>query len=138
MNELLFSNTISIESSKETIALLLQNPKFLLKWVPDIIQVDPLDDQKFNIRRTDSALNKNEQLSISTENDTISYQSTGGKLEYTLSFILTSNDTKTLVEECFYLSPNNHSHLPLKLLTPIAKHAFNSNLQGLKKVIEIN
>lgn len=136
MNELLFSNIISIESSKEKIALLLQNPKFLIKWVPDVIQVDPLNDQKFNIHRTESALNKSEQLSVSTENDTISYQSTGGKLEYTLSFILTSKGTKTLVEESLYLSKNNHSYLPLKLLAPIAKHAFNSNLQGLKMISE--
>ncbi|MHC9537370.1 SRPBCC family protein [Dellaglioa sp. BT-FLS60] len=138
MNESLFSTIISIETSKEKVALFLQNPKFLLKWVPDIIQVDPLTDKKFSIHRTDSALNKNEQISVNIENDTIFYQSTGGKLEYTLSFILTSEGTKILVEERLYLSKNSNTHLPLKLLTPIAKHAFNANLQGLKKVLENN
>lgn len=138
MDKPLFSNIISIKSSKERISLFLKNPEALLKWVPDIIQVQPIDNDKFNIHRTDSALNKNEQISVSSENDTIYYQSTGGKLEYTLIFNLISENTTILLKESFYLAENDHSHLPLKLLIPITKHAFNSNLQGFKRLIENN
>lgn len=138
MEKPLFSNVISIKSSKEKISLFLKNPETLLKWIPDIIQVQPIGNNNFSIYRTDSALNKNEEISVSSKNDTIYYESTGGKLKYTLIFNLTSKNATTLLEENFYLSENEHSHLPLKLLMPIAKHAFNSNLQSFKRIIENN
>jgi hypothetical protein len=132
----LFTNTIFIQSNLERLSTILKSPQNLSKWVPDINSVSPKDDY-FLISRSSSALNNFEKISVTSQDNSIIYTSTGGRLEYELHFDLTNKDDKTLVEQTL-LVDETLTKLPLTLLAPIAKHAFHENLSSLERLIAIS
>ncbi|CCG89435.1 hypothetical protein AAHB41_02075 [Pediococcus pentosaceus] len=132
----LFINTIFIQSNLERLSTILKSPQNLSKWVPDINSVSPKDDY-FLISRSSSALNNFEKISVTSQDNSIIYTSTGGRLEYELHFDLTNKDDKTLVEQTL-LVDETLTKLPLTLLAPIAKHAFHENLSSLERLIAIS
>lgn len=132
----LFTNTIFIQSNLERLSTILKSPQNLSKWVPDINSVSPKDDY-FLISRSSSALNTFEKISVTSQDNSIIYTSTGGRLEYELHFDLTNKDDKTLVEQTL-LVDETLTKLPLTLLAPIAKHAFHENLSSLERLITIS
>ncbi|WKF71334.1 hypothetical protein QYM39_01330 [Pediococcus pentosaceus] len=132
----LFTNTIFIQSNLERLSTILKSPQNLSKWVPDINSVSPKDDY-FLISRSSSALNTFEKISVTSQDNSIIYTSTGGRLEYELHFDLTNKDDRTLVEQTL-LVDETLTKLPLTLLAPIAKHAFHENLSSLERLITIS
>lgn len=132
----LFTNTIFIQSNLERLSTILKSPQNLSKWVPDINSVSPKDDY-FLISRSSSALNNFEKISVTSQDNSIIYTSTGGRLEYELHFDLTNKDDRTLVEQTL-LVDGTLTKLPLTLLAPIAKHAFHENLSSLERLIAIS
>lgn len=132
----LFTNTIFIQSNLERLSTILKSPQNLSKWVPDINSVSPKDDY-FLISRSSSALNTFEKISVTSQDNSIIYTSTGGRLEYELHFDLTNKDDRTLVEQTL-LVDETLTKLPLTILAPIAKHAFHENLSSLERLITIS
>ncbi len=131
----LFTNTVVVHSDVTSLSTILQSPQNLLKWVPDINSVTPKDDH-FLISRTKSALNKFEMISVTSHDNSITYTSTGGRLEYELRFDLTDQGAVTLVEQTLLVDEDS-TKLPLTFLAPIAKHAFRENLVGLERLVSI-
>ncbi|WP_311407677.1 hypothetical protein [Liquorilactobacillus uvarum] len=131
----LFTNFITINTSLEVIQDLLKNPQHLLEWVPEV-QVVEAEENHFHIKRTASALNQQETLTVEATADSIIYHSTGGRLEYDAIFKMTNTGHQMIVEQTLLLKDNVSLLLPTSLLAPIAKHAFKQNLNALKKLAE--
>lgn len=129
----LFTNETLIETSKETVKNLLLNAEQLYRWNPAIAQIKPLTANNFVVYRQITAINPTEKLIISQVEDKVIYQSIGGNLEYQLIFELNAQAQATSLKETFYASENNN--LPLTLFAPIAKNAFNRNLESLKVLL---
>jgi len=133
----LFTNSLLIKVQTETLAKILLDMSSLMQWNPGIAEVSELSEDSFAIHRTVAALNKNEIITLSQTDNQIIYQSTGGKLAYQLIFTLSGVKNYTTVVEKMFVADKNNLNLPLTLLGPIAKHAFNQNLQSLKEIAEI-
>ncbi|MFC6275279.1 SRPBCC family protein [Levilactobacillus tangyuanensis] len=132
MNKL-FTNQVLINADRASVHAILADAQQLLTWNPAISSVAGNANQ-FRIDRTTAALNQHELLTITTTPDQIVYDSTEGRLAYQLRFRLTSTAEHTLVEEELWTADG--SHLPLKLLAPIAKQAFAANLNHLRRLVE--
>lgn len=131
MTNSLFTNTITIDAPIDTVQHWLTQPTALPQWNPDVSQVTPLDSQTWDLTRTKTALNQQEQLVLATTPDSVTYTSTGGRLAYQLEFTLSTTSTGTLVHE--RLTPQS-SFPGLTLMAPIAKQAFRHNLQLLQQL----
>lgn len=111
--------------------------------------------RSFHLTRSGEALNTEEIVTVSEPSDEeIVYTSTGGRLAYVPTFrvldavktgaiadaaaaVLAAQPTPTTrIEETLAVSADADTHLPLALVKPIAKHAFNANLTRLAHVIE--
>jgi len=136
MNKKLFTNVVTFQGQANEVLNILTNPTRLLNWVPDIMTVDEVDNT-FKITRTDNAFNQTEMITVITTNQSVTYQSTGGRLAYDLVFDITQTDQIVQVSESLFVNPASDNHLPLTLLTPIVKHAFNQNLDGLARIVSI-
>lgn len=123
-----------IRADKARIESLLLDFRQLLKWNPSITSVKGFHNNSFRIHRDGVALNSDELVVIEKNNGQIIFHSTGGRLEYDLVFELVSEQGQTLVQENLYVMENN---LPLELIKPIAKQAFNRNLGILKQLSEL-
>ncbi|KRN03251.1 hypothetical protein FD13_GL000031 [Levilactobacillus senmaizukei DSM 21775 = NBRC 103853] len=132
MNKL-FTNQVLITADRATVHAILADAQQLLTWNPAISSVAG-NGHQFRIDRTTAALNQHELLTITTTPNQVIYDSTGGRLVYQLRFHLTSVTDQTLIEEELWTADG--SHLPLKLLAPIAKQAFAANLNQLRRLIE--
>ena len=130
----LFTNSVVIKGSKKMIGEFLSQAGLLMKWNPAISDVKKIGENSFAIHRDGDALNKDEIISITKTNGRIVYTSTDGKLEYRLVFDLTDENGQTLVKEAMLITNENYLHLPLTLLAPIAKYAFNQNLNILRQI----
>ncbi|WEV50873.1 SRPBCC family protein [Lactobacillus sp. ESL0731] len=135
MEQKIFTNVRLVNQTQEQVQRFLLQPQSLLKWVPEIRITEQSSDQ-FVIERTTEAPNKREQIKIISDNDQVTYVSTQGKIAYRVEFQLSKQSGKTLIEESLYLADQVAGKLPLKLLKPIAKHAFNLNLNNLAQVLE--
>lgn len=136
MNQKIFTNVVLVSASQKEVRGILLNPQFLSKWVPEITTVTTQENQKFIINRASGAFNQHELITIVQEANSIKFQSTEGKVEYQIVFTVNEENEHCTIQEDVYLSPETNVHLPLKLLAPIAKHAFNTNLNNLALLIE--
>lgn len=102
-------------------------------------QTDPSsidsDQSLFTVHRAKGALNHFETIQVENKGDKIIYRSTKGRLEYDLEFQIESGDSLTQVMETLFVD-TEHTKIPIKLLAPIAKHAFSENLSNLGRIIE--
>jgi len=130
----LFTNSVLVKAQSNEVKRILLDSMSLIKWNPAITEITKIDDKTFSIHRDVEALNRDEVISISEAKNQIIYSSTGGRLEYQLMFSLIGEDKFTVIKEVFYMS--DETKLPMVLLKPIAKNAFNSNLIQLKEIIE--
>ncbi len=130
----LFTNSVLVKAQSNEVKRILLDPMSLIKWNPVIAEITKIDDKTFAIHRDVEALNKDEVISISPVENQIIYSSTSGRLEYQLIFSLIEENLFTSIKEVFYTS--DETKLPMVLLKPIAKNAFNSNLIQLKEIIE--
>lgn len=135
MNKKLFTNQITVNSKQSTVHEILANPQNLLQWVPEVTNVNS-SHNVFNITRTETAFNQQEQVVITQGNNIVNYQSTNGNIEYNITFSLSSDNTKTTIEETVFMT-KLRAPIPINLFTPIAKHAFKINLRHLKSFIEL-
>lgn len=136
METKLFSNVVMVNADMEDVKEILSNPQQLLQWVPDISTVDQSEDG-FLIKRSGAAINQSERIRIQTNGSKIIYISTQGRLEYKLIFSLHAQNHQAVVQEDLYILKDTTNQLPVKLLAPIAKHAFYSNLIRLGSFAEL-
>lgn len=138
MNKKLFTNATIIKANQNIIYKVLKNPEYLLKWIPDITNISKSNDENltFTIIRSSSSLIPREVIKITEKNNTVIYNSINDRLEYQLifSFLNTENEDTKIQEEL--IIQKNNLYLPLKLLSPIAKRAFQNNLENLVNFIE--
>ncbi len=135
MDTKLFTNVVRLESSVDWAKKILSNPQYLLKWVPEVTTVDK-SDGTFMVKRNGNALNQTELIHVEEDDSKVIYVSSGGKLEYRLEFSISAEDKKTVVQEDLYIPENVDTRIPVKLLAPIAEHAFSVNLDNLAVLIE--
>lgn len=131
----LFTNVITVHAEASTIQAMLADPTKMLKWIPEIETVTE-DQGRFQIIRQTNALNQSEMITVTKTDDQIVYHSTEGRLAYDLTFTLTPADEQTVLTETLAVPEKAETHLPLKLLAPIAKHAFYENLTNLAILAE--
>ncbi|KRN99006.1 hypothetical protein [Companilactobacillus kimchiensis] len=134
--EKIFSNQILIKQELNQIKDILLQPEKLSQWNPAILRVTKLAEDTVSIQRNIKAVNETEVIKIRQTAEKVIYQSFGGRLIYQLEFHLQTINESTLVEEQFYLT--EATKLPMGLLAPIAKNAFNQNLTALKRIAEIS
>jgi len=132
----LFTNEILINADKETVQQFLLQATNLLKWNWAIGTVEEIRPNIYFIQRNVEAVNQTATVEIRSEGEKVIFESTQGKLEYLFVFELSNVNGLTRVKETFY--PTNNTNLPLVLLAPIAKNAFNKNLAALKSILELN
>lgn len=91
----------------------------------------------FHVTRVGQALNVSEDITVIEKDGKIVYRSSGGRLAYEVVFTVekeTADSTK--ISQELYLSESAEVHLPIKLLSPITKHAFSVKLDKLAAAIE--
>lgn len=132
--EKLFQNEILIKANKASVQQFLLTAPNWLKWNWAIGKIDKVGENTYSIHRDVDALNKDEIVEIKAVDNKVICQSTTGRLEYQLVFEIIEQAGFTRVTEALYQT--NNLQLPLKLLAPVAKHAFNQNLQALKNLLE--
>ncbi|MCT3174252.1 SRPBCC family protein [Lacticaseibacillus rhamnosus] len=131
----LFTNVITVHANATEVKAMLADPTQMLKWIPEIDTVTE-DQNRFQIIRQTTALNQSEMITVTTAADSITYHSTEGRLAYDLTFTFTTADDQTVVTETLAVPESTDTHLPLKLLAPIAKHAFYENLTNFATLVE--
>ena len=131
----LFTNVITVHANATEVKAMLADPTQMLKWIPEIDTVTE-DQNQFQIIRQTTALNQSEMITVTTAADSITYHSTEGRLAYDLTFTFTTADDQTVVTETLAVPESTDTHLPLKLLAPIAKHAFYENLTNFATLVE--
>ena len=131
----LFTNVIAVHANATEVKAMLADPTQMLKWIPEIDTVTE-DQNRFKIIRQTTALNQSEMITVTTAADSITYHSTEGRLAYDLTFTFTTADDQTVVTETLAVPESTDTHLPLKLLAPIAKHAFYENLTNFATLVE--
>ncbi|WP_057754031.1 hypothetical protein [Weissella kandleri] len=138
MNEKIFENESETVASFEKVENTLMDLNNLLKWVPDVTVVDGVgnDEYKYIVRRHDNAFNDYEEITIKNEDSNIIYISQKGNIEYNLIFNIHNDGGKTRIKQALYITNQGKIKLPLKILSPIAKKAFKSNLNNLVKLVE--
>lgn len=132
----LFTNVVMVHAPADEVTKILADPKHLLQWVPEISTVDQ-GQNGFIIKRDQTALNQSELIKVTITAGEITYTSTQGRLEYRLVFTVTSQNDQSVIQEDLYLPDDTDRHLPIKLLAPIAKHAFHTNLIHLGALVEL-
>ncbi|WP_225420381.1 SRPBCC family protein [Lapidilactobacillus bayanensis] len=135
MNKILFSNVALAQTTLAAVHQILDDPQALLRWVPDVKTVTRAADS-FNVSRSSSALNDQENIRVERSENKVRYISTGGRLSYQLLFTLTAENGRVAIQEDLLVDETANRHFPLRLLAPIAKQAFNENLNRLVGLIE--
>lgn len=138
METKLFTNEIKINASVENIENILGDQKNVLKWDPEIIDVNQLNDNQFMILRNRGSLNSEELISVVKSDNQIIYKSTTGKVEYQLIWGLSKvSKTQTLLKQSLVINEKN-AWVPIaKLLRPVMQSAFSENLRALKVLSEL-
>ncbi|WP_274805708.1 SRPBCC family protein [Lacticaseibacillus rhamnosus] len=131
----LFTNVIAVHANATKVKAMLADPMQMLKWIPEIDTVTE-DQNRFQIIRQTTALNQSEMITVTAAADSVTYHSTEGRLAYDLTFTFTTADDQTVVTETLAVPESTDTHLPLKLLAPIAKHAFYENLTNFATLVE--
>lgn len=138
MNDKIFENKAETIVDLEKVENTLLNLNNLLKWSPDVTVVDEARNNEFIIRRQDNTFNDYEEITVKSENSDVSYISQEGKIEYNLIFNIRNDGEKTHIKQTLYVTNQDKIKLPLKILSPIAKKAFKSNLNNLVELIELD
>jgi len=129
-----FTNSTITAATKNEVELVLLNIGQIMAWNPAISSVTQIDTNTFSVHRNQVALVNDEIISVIKENGKIVLYSHGEKFEYKLIFELSSKSQQTVITETLFVVDDGH--LPLVLLRPIAKNAFNHNLQMLSKLCD--
>lgn len=131
----LFSNFILIRTNQTDLEQLLLNAFELSKWNYAISNIEKIKPQTYAIQRNQPAANQAEEVRVFKEDDRVIYDSTGGRIKYRLEFSFLENLEKIELRENFFVTSDTLI-FPETLFTPIIKHAFNQNLQALKRLAE--
>lgn len=135
MCKILFQNQLSTQAAHERLLSILSHPENLPLWDDEISRVVPTTDG-YGLTRQQPALNEHELLTVSATANQVRYHSQGGRLSYDLIFTLDTSAGPTTLTQVLQLAPNSVLPVPLKLLVPIAKHAFAQKLQSLITLAE--
>ncbi|SCB73309.1 hypothetical protein [Weissella bombi] len=133
----LFTNEILVSATNERIKNILDNVQNILKWDSEIGDISPIDNHKFMILRKGAALNKQEVISVITSEDSVTYVSKKGKIEYRVEWVLDKIENHlTKLKQNVFLNEKN-AFLPMaEIIRPLTQNAFKENLYVLKAVCE--
>ncbi|OTN75303.1 hypothetical protein A5886_000373 [Enterococcus sp. 8G7_MSG3316] len=131
----LFTNIVMISQKKEQVVAFLENPKNIIKWDSEVALVEE-DQNVVNISRVHEALNNKESISIESNDERIIYNIKGDRLDYQVMFELEEENGLLEISETVLLPVKANRNLPIKLLKPVAKHAFANKLENLAAVVE--
>lgn len=129
----LFQNDVWVAVTPATVRAALVNVPQLVVWNPEIGQVTATPTG-FTLTRTTAALNRTETVTIHSAPNRVSYQSRGDRLDYRLVFDLVPRDGGTTLRETF--TPETAAPW-LTWLAPVAKRAFQRNLQQLARLLTL-
>lgn len=129
-----FTNSITTGVARDEVESVLLNVEQIMAWNPSISKVVPIDINTFSIHRDQKAIVNDEIISVAKDNGKIIWYSHGKKLEYKLVFELLASGQQTVITETLFVVDDGY--LPLGLLRPIAKNAFNHNLQMLGELCD--
>ncbi|WP_317913256.1 SRPBCC family protein [Carnobacterium maltaromaticum] len=136
MKKPLFTNVTTIKSNEGEVKSFIADITNALKWDSELATVVK-ENETYHIVRTGNALNEEEYIVVSTDDKTITYHSSGGRLEYDLEFSIVEKDRFIELSQTLIIGEDVDGHIPVKLLKPIAKHAFSKKLDKLAKIIEL-
>lgn len=132
-----FENSVTTKATKESIMNILLSPEVINQWNLEIESVTETGDgNSVTIRRHHEAVNQLETLTVENNDGTVIYHVSGDRVSYNVSFILTSVDKLTVVEEHVAIDTDKIHGIPVKLLQPIAKRGFKQTLESLVKFAE--
>ncbi|UQS83673.1 hypothetical protein [Bombilactobacillus thymidiniphilus] len=133
----LFTNEITINSNSNHVKDIIVNIENLLKWNHEISDISSIDNNQFIILRRGAALNKQEIVSVYSNNDIVSYVFTTGTVEYRVDWLISQVKLNTTrVSQTLYLKEKN-AFLPIaQLIKPITQNAFRDNLSALRILCE--
>jgi len=134
MTAALFTNEVTTQADQAAVRKVLLAPTNLPLWATEIDRVTAEADD-YLVERTGAALNPQERLHVTATDDQVTYQSYDGRVDYRVVFTLKGQEGKTLIQEAFYLT-TTPSWLPVPLLAPVAKHAFQQELARLAILVE--
>lgn len=137
MEAKLFTNEILVNAAEERIKNILINMQNILKWDSEIGDISPIDDNKFMILRKGAALNKQEVISVISSENSVTYVSKKGKIEYRVEWVLNKIENHlTQLKQTVFLNEKN-AFLPMaEIIRPLTQSAFKENLYVLKAVCE--
>lgn len=137
MTKKVFTTTRNAAASLETVATVISHPQRILDWVPEVATVTAAPNSTtFHVTRQGDALNTEEDVTVTSTDGVVEYESRGGRLAYNLRFDLEDTGEGTLISETLSVPDDTDTHLPLRLLAPIAHRAFATNLSHLVALIE--
>jgi predicted ribosome-associated RNA-binding protein Tma20 len=135
--EKLFSNKIKIDASEDTVRKVLLDVPSMMKWNPEISKLTKISEDTYDLHRDNRAINQNEKVTLIQEDGKIIFSSVGDRLNYRLEFKLKTEDNVTKLHEKVFVDASAVP-VPLSLIAPITKHAFNQNLNALKALVEFS
>lgn len=132
-----FENSVTTKATKESILNILLSPEVINQWNLEIESVTETGDgNSVTIRRHHEAVNQLETLTVENNDGTVIYHISGDGVSYNVSFILTSVDKLTVVEERVSIDIDKIHGIPVKLLQPITKRGFKQTLESLVNFAE--
>lgn len=135
MNKPLFKNIVMILQNKEKALAFLENPNNILKWDSDIAWIAE-QQNGLKISRSHQSLNDNEVMTVERNGDQVIYYNKGNHLNYQVVFELIEENGHLEIAETLLFPEKANSSLPIKLLKPVAKHAFAAKLDDLATALE--
>ena len=129
-----FTNSITTGATRDEVESVLLNVEQIMAWNPAISKVVSININTFSIHRDQKAIVNDEIISVAKDDGKIIWHSHGKKLEYKLVFELLASGQQTVTTETLFVVDDGY--LPLGLLRPIAKNAFNHNLQMLGELCD--
>ncbi|MHC5375197.1 hypothetical protein ACYSNU_15625 [Enterococcus sp. LJL120] len=136
MTKPLFTNVTSTTATTERVRDFLLDLENIARWAPEISSLQN-SETGISITRSGHALNAVEEISVTEDDGKIIYHSTGGKLAYDLEFVLESQRQHTQIFQVLHLTEPNFLSIPLSLVKPIIKQAFQENLSRLATVVQL-
>ncbi|WP_265459607.1 hypothetical protein [Enterococcus sp. HY326] len=135
MTKPLFTNVTSTTATTERVRDFLLDLENITQWAPEISSLQN-SEMGMTLTRIGHALNAVEEISVTEADGKIIYHSIGGKLAYDLEFVLEKQQQQTKISQMLHFTEPNYLSIPLSLVKPIIKQAFQENLHRLAAVVQ--
>lgn len=137
--EKIFENEIEVEQSIEMIREYLNNPENLSEWNYAVTKLIKIDDTHYTLFRNYEYGQEEENVVVSSKDDSILFTMSGGRVNYSVEFqTIEISSGKTRIHETICIDQENSNFVSgmMKLMQPFVKNAFHKNLVVLKTYFE--